>query len=342
MVEAIPPGQKKSLKRIAWVLDKLKAEHQCGTTIDISLWEFETIRHRDLIKNMIPGTSQADRDVLIVAVDAGGFEAGISKNGQTHEHALLAYTLGVKQLNVAVKWIPLSHTTARRDMSKLLRKSALTLRKLATTPTQEHWCQFLAGMVTTCWSQVLTCLGSRDGNSPKRWQCQWNHAALDCILPATHPRYLQNWWYWYCPCGLSGDCFKPIVVVTFAPVNVTTEVNFCEALSGDNVGFNVKNMSVKDVRCGHVAGDRKNDPPMEAAGFIPQVIILNHPGQISARYEPVLDCHTAHTACKFAELETDHYSGKKLEDGPKFFLYPPLGCFTVHDMRQTVAVSLKW
>ena len=57
---------------------------------------------------------------------------------------------------------------------------------------------------------------------------------------------------------------------------------------------------------------------MEAAGFIPQVIILNHPGQISARYEPMLDCHTAHTACKFAELETDHYSGKKLEDGPKF------------------------
>ena len=143
--------------------------------------------HRDFIKNMIPGTSQADRDVLIVAADAGGFEAGISKNGQTHEHALLAYTLGVKQLNVAVKWIPLSHPTARRDMSKLLRKSALTLRKLATTPTQEHWCQFLAGMVTTCWSQVLTCLGSRDGNSPKRWQCQWNHAALDCILPPTHP-----------------------------------------------------------------------------------------------------------------------------------------------------------
>eukprot|EP00069_Balaena_mysticetus_P009270 bmy_20202T0 len=71
---------------------------------------------------MIPGTSQADRDVLIVAADAGGFEAGISTNGQTHEHALLAYTLGVKQLNVAVKWIPLSHPTARRDNDTYIKK----------------------------------------------------------------------------------------------------------------------------------------------------------------------------------------------------------------------------
>ncbi|KAL0590794.1 Elongation factor 1-alpha 1 [Plecturocebus cupreus] len=92
-----------------------------------------------------------------------------------------------------------------------------------------------------------------------------------------------------------------------------------EALPGDNVGFNVKNVSVMDVRRGSVAGDSKNDPPMEAAGFTAQVIILNHPGQISAGYAPVLDCRTAHTACKFAELKKkiDRPSGKRLEDGPK-------------------------
>ncbi|XP_025250480.1 elongation factor 1-alpha 1-like isoform X12 [Theropithecus gelada] len=162
---------------------------------------------------------------------------------------------------------------------------------------------------------------------------------------------------------------KPGMVVTFAPVNVTTEVKsvemhheaLTEALPGDNVGFNVKNVSVKDVRRGNVAGDSKNDPPMEAAGFTAQVIILNHPGQISAGYAPVLDCHTAHIACKFAELKEkiDRRSGKKLEDGPKFLKsgdaaivdmvpgkpmcvesfsdYPPLGRFAVRDMRQTVA-----
>ncbi|CAK7308770.1 Putative elongation factor 1-alpha-like 3 [Vulpes lagopus] len=98
--------------KYAWVLDKLKAERERGITIDISLWKFETSKsyvtiidapeHRDFIKNMITGTSQADCAVLIVAGGVGEFEAGISKNGQTGEHALLAYTLGVKQLIVGV------------------------------------------------------------------------------------------------------------------------------------------------------------------------------------------------------------------------------------------------
>merc|ERR1712113_714193 len=98
--------------KYAWVLDKLKAERERGITIDIALWKFETNNyevtiidapgHRDFIKNMITGTSQADCAVLIVAAGVGEFEAGISKNGQTREHALLAFTLGVKQLIIAV------------------------------------------------------------------------------------------------------------------------------------------------------------------------------------------------------------------------------------------------
>uniref|UniRef100_H2YZS9 Tr-type G domain-containing protein n=1 Tax=Ciona savignyi TaxID=51511 RepID=H2YZS9_CIOSA len=94
--------------KYAWVLDKLKAERERGITIDIALWKFETNNyqitiidapgHRDFIKNMITGTSQADCAVLIVAAGVGEFEAGISKNGQTREHALLAFTLGVKQI----------------------------------------------------------------------------------------------------------------------------------------------------------------------------------------------------------------------------------------------------
>ncbi|KAK2096036.1 Elongation factor 1-alpha 1 [Saguinus oedipus] len=160
------------------------------------------------------------------------------------------------------------------------------------------------------------------------------------------------------------------MVVTFAPVNITTEVKsikmhheaLSEALPGDNVGFNVKNVSVKDVHCGNVAGDSKNDPPMEAAGFTAQVIILNHPGQISAGYALVLDCHTAHIACKFAELKERIDSSKKLKDGPKFLRSgdaaiidmvpgkpicvenfsesPPLSHFAVLDMRQTVVVGV--
>merc|ERR1712198_77411 len=113
---------------------------------------------------------------------------------------------------------------------------------------------------------------------------------------------------------------KPGTVVTFAPSNITTEVksvemhheSLAEALPGDNVGFNVKNVSVKEIRRGNVASDSKNDPAKECKNFNAQVIILNHPGEIRAGYAPVLDCHTAHIACKFAELKEkiDRRSGK--------------------------------
>ncbi|KAK8460983.1 hypothetical protein SEVIR_2G430100v4 [Setaria viridis] len=137
-----------------------------------------------------------------------------------------------------------------------------------------------------------------------------------------------------------------------------------EALPGDNVGFNVKNVAVKDLKRGYVASNSKDDPAREAAGFTAQVIIMNHPGQIAGGYAPVLDCHTSHVAVRFSELLTkiDRRSGKELESGPKFLKngdaglvkmvptkpmvvetfseYPPLGRFAVRDMRQTVAVGV--
>ncbi|KAJ2457982.1 translation elongation factor EF-1 alpha, partial [Coemansia sp. RSA 2337] len=150
---------------------------------------------------------------------------------------------------------------------------------------------------------------------------------------------------------------KAGMVVTFAPANVT------EGVPGDNVGFNVKNVSVKDIRRGNVCSDSKNNPAKAAASFNAQVIVLNHPGQISAGYAPVLDCHTAHIACKFSELleKIDRRTGKTTEENPKFVKsgdaivkmipskpmcvesfqeFPPLGRFAVRDMRQTVAVGV--
>merc|ERR1719323_458432 len=165
---------------------------------------------------------------------------------------------------------------------------------------------------------------------------------------------------------------KPGMTVTFAPPMISTEVKSVEmhhesvdqANPGDNVGFNIKNVSVKDIKRGNVAGDAKNDPPIAVENFEAQVIILNHPGQIRAGYTPVLDCHTAHIACKFKELTTklDKRSGQVLEESPKFVKsgeaciailapskpmvveayskYAPLGRFAVRDMRQTVAVGV--
>merc|ERR1712191_29319 len=165
---------------------------------------------------------------------------------------------------------------------------------------------------------------------------------------------------------------KAGMVVTFAPAMVTTEVKSVEmhhtqleaGQPGDNVGFNVKNVSVKDIRRGNVCSDSKNDPAFEAKSFNAQVIVLNHPGEIQKGYTPVLDCHTAHIACRFDEMieKIDRRSGKKIEDNPPkiksgdasivkmlptkpmcvepFSQYAPLGRFAVRDMRQTVAVGV--
>jgi len=162
------------------------------------------------------------------------------------------------------------------------------------------------------------------------------------------------------------------MVVQFAPSGHTTEVKsvemhheaLIEAIPGDNVGFNVKNLSIKDIKRGNVCGDSKSDPPKECASFYAQVIVLNHPGQIGNGYCPVLDCHTAHIACKFNEIHSkiDRRTGKVLEEEPKFVKsgdaamitlvptkalsvdvfqeYPPLGRFAVRDMKQTVAVGV--
>lgn len=383
--------------KYAWVLDKLKAERERGITIDIALWKFETTKyyvtvidapgHRDFIKNMITGTSQADCGVLIVASGTGEFEAGISANGQTREHALLAYTLGVKQLIVGVNKMdstepPYSearYEEIKKEVGSFLKKTGYQVKSVAFVPISGwHGDNMLEPSDKMSWFKGWS-IERKDGNASGKTLFE----ALDSILPPKRPTDkplrlpLQDVYkiggIGTVPVGrVETGILKPGTVVTFSPANLTTEVKsvemhheaLSEALPGDNVGFNVKNVSVKEIRRGMVAGDSKNDPPKEAADFKAQVIILNHPGQIHAGYAPVLDCHTAHIACKFSELleKIDRRSGKKLEDNPKhvksgdaaivmmkpskpmcvetFSEYPPLGRFAVRDMKQTVAVGV--
>ena len=383
--------------KYAWVLDKLKAERERGITIDIALWKFETTKyyvtvidapgHRDFIKNMITGTSQADCAVLIVAAGTGEFEAGISKNGQTREHALLAYTLGVKQLIVCVNKMDNTEPPYSEDRYKeIVKEVSAYIKKIGYNP------KAVAFVPISGWHGD----NMFDPSDKMPWFKSWNVErkegnadgktlmnALDAILPPKRPTEkplrlpLQDVYkiggIGTVPVGrVETGILKPGTVVTISPANISTEVKsvemhheaLTEALPGDNVGFNVKNVSVKEIRRGMVAGDSKNDPPKQAKNFTAQVIVLNHPGEIHAGYSPVLDCHTAHIACKFNELKEkcDRRSGKKLEDNPKsvksgdaaivemipsksmcvepFSDYPPLGRFAVRDMKQTVAVGV--
>ena len=158
---------------------------------------------------------------------------------------------------------------------------------------------------------------------------------------------------------------KAGMVVQFGPLGQVTEVKSVEmhhemvpeAIPGDNVGFNVKNLSVKDIKRGYVASDSKNDPAMDTEVFVAQVIVMNHPGEIRNGYSPVLDCHTSHIACKFSKIRSkiDKRTGKETEMDPpcvktgdaamielipqkpmvveEFSKYPPLGRFAVRDMK---------
>merc|ERR1712209_277089 len=395
-------GSGKGSFKYAWVLDKLKAERERGITIDIALWKFETPKyyvtiidapgHRDFIKNMITGTSQADCAVLIVAAGTGEFEAGISKNGQTREHALLAFTLGVKQLIVAVnkmdstepKYSEARFNEIKGEVEKYIKKVGYNPKAVAFVPISGwHGDNMLEQSTNMSWFKGWEIERRNNEKKDEKVNGFTLHAALDSILPPTRPTDkalrlpLQDVYkiggIGTVPVGrIETGILKPAMVVTFAPPMVTTEVksvemhheSLPEALPGDNVGFNVKNVSVKDVRRGNVCSDSKNDPAKGAESFKAQVIILNHPGEIRAGYTPVIDCHTAHIACKFEALEEkiDRRSGKKLEDNPaavksgdatiaklvpqkpmcveQFSDYQPLGRFAVRDMRQTVAVGV--
>merc|ERR1712098_819924 len=394
--------------KYAWVLDKLKAERERGITIDIALWKFNSEKyfvtiidapgHRDFIKNMITGTSQADCGVLIVAAGTGEFEAGISKEGQTREHALLAYTLGVKQLIVGVNKMDTTSPAPYSEQRFLeIRKEVQGyIKKIGYNPKEVIFCPISGwhgdNMLEKSEKMAWWTGGYGEGKKEKGWSKTIKDStttgltlidALDAIIPPQRPTDkplrlpLQDVYkiggIGTVPVGrVETGVIKPGMVVTFAPNQLTTEVksvemhheSLPEAVPGDNVGFNVKNVSVKDIKRGYVASDSKNKPASGVQDFTAQVIVLNHPGQVSNGYSPVLDCHTAHIACKFAEIKekVDRRTGKSTEDNPKFIKsgdaaivqlvpskpmcvepfseFAPLGRFAVRDMRQTVAVGV--
>merc|ERR1712188_310206 len=280
--------------KYAWVLDKLKAERERGITIDIALWKFESTKyditiidapgHRDFIKNMITGTSQADCAVLIVASSTGEFVAGISKNGQTREHALLAYTLGVKQMIVGINKIdntepPYSEKRfgeIQKEVQSYVKKVGYNPKAVAYVPISGwHGDNMIEASTNMPWYKGWNIERKTPEGKEEKLSGKTLLEAIDGIATVPVGR-------------VETGTIAANMVVTFSPANVTTEVKSVEmhhttlekGVPGDNVGFNVKNVSIKDVKRGMVTSDSKNDPAKESKAFLAQVIVLNHPGEI--------------------------------------------------------------
>ncbi len=370
--------------KFAWVLDNLKEERERGVTIDLRFLKFETPKyfftvidapgHRDFVKNMVTGASQADAAVLFVSSRRGEFEAGIGPGGQTREHAFLAFTLGVHQLIVAVNkmddisvnWSEERYNEIKNEISRMLKMVGFKVEKIPFVPVS-GW--------------------TGDNLMKKSDKMPWYkgpplYEALDVFeVPAKTLNKplrvpLQDVYtitgIGTVPVGrVETGVLKEGQQVIFMPSNVKGEVKTIEthhvrvpkAEPGDNIGFNVRGVSKNDIKRGDVMGSVEN-PPTIAKEFIGQIIIIYHPTAVAAGYTPVLHYHTGQVACKFIELirKLDPRTGQVVEEKPAFLKtgdgavvrmeplhpiaveaytdFPELGRFAVRDMGTTVAAGV--
>jgi elongation factor 1-alpha len=370
--------------KFAWVLDNLKEERERGVTIDLRFLRFETPKyfftvidapgHRDFVKNMVTGASQADAAVLFVSARRGEFEAGIGPGGQTKEHAFLAFTLGVKQLvvainkmdDVSVNWSEERYNEIKKEVSQMLKVVGFKVEKFPFVPTS-GWTgdNLVKPSEKMPWYKGPTLYQALDTfEVPSKTLNKPLRVPIQDVYTITGIGTV--------PVGrVETGVLKEGQQVIFMPSNVKGEVKSIEthhvrvpkAEPGDNIGFNVRGVSKQDIKRGDVMGSVDN-PPTIAKEFIGQIIIIYHPTAVAAGYTPVLHYHTGQIACKFTELirKLDPRTGQVVEEKPAFLKtgdgavvrmeplhpiaveaytdYPELGRFAVRDMGTTVAAGV--
>jgi elongation factor 1-alpha len=370
--------------KYAWVLDRLKDERERGVTIDLAFQKFETKKyyytlidapgHRDFVKNMITGASQADVAIIVLSAKPGETEVGLGFGGQTREHAFLLRTLGVTQVipvinkmdDPTVKYSEERYKAVRAEFEKLLKMVGYDVTKLPFIPVS-GW---VGDNLTTRspnmpWYKGPTLLEALDmvTEPPKPIDKPFRLPVQD-VYSITGVGTV--------PVGrVETGVVKVGDKVIIAPVNLTAEVKSIEmhhtpiekAIPGDNIGMNLRGVSKQDIKRGYVIGHVDN-PPTVAKEFIAQVIIIYHPSAISAGYTPVLHAHTAQVATTFKELiaKIDPRSGQIVEEKPKslktgdsalvrlaplrplciepYSVIPQLGRFAIRDMGTTIGAGI--
>jgi elongation factor 1-alpha len=367
----------KATFEFAWVMDSLKEERERGVTIDVSHKKFNSDKyyftiidapgHRDFVKNMITGTSQADAAVLVVSAVEG-------PQAQTKEHIFLARTLGVTQVIVAINKIDATkpaydqkrYDEVKEEVSKLLKGVGYKMEKVQIIPLSAYkGDNTVKPSENLPWYKGPTLLQSLD-----MLEIPPQATNLALRLPIQDVYTITG--IGTVPVGrVECGILKPDMKVIFMPSNKVGEVKSIEmhheqlpqAKPGDNVGFNVRGIAKNDIKRGDVAGPVDN-PPMVAKTFTAQIMVLNHPSVITVGYTPVFHCHTAQVACTFIELQKklDPKTGQVKEENPQFLKagdaaivkiqptkpmviekakdFPQLGRFAIRDMGATVAAGM--
>ncbi|MEM2192455.1 MAG: translation elongation factor EF-1 subunit alpha [Candidatus Hadarchaeales archaeon] len=369
-------GDKGKSFKFAWVMDALKEERERGLTIDLAHKKFETDKyyfpiidapgHRDFVKNMITGASQADAAILVVAADDGIMP-------QTREHAALAFTLGVNQVIVAINKMDL--VDYKQEVFEKLKKEILELLKAVGYKNAD---KFVFVPIAAFHGENVT----KRSDKMKWYTGPVLYEALDTLhvpeKPIDKPLRLPVQDVYSItgvgtvPVGrVETGVLKEGDTIVFEPAGVKGEVKSIEmhhekipkAEPGDNIGFNVRGVEKTAIKRGDVVG-HPDKPPTVASEFKARIAVLQHPTAIAAGYSPVFHVHTAQVACRITQIlnKLDPKTGEPVEQNPQFIKkgdmativvtptkplviekasdFPQLSRFAIRDMGMTIAAGV--
>ncbi len=359
----------------AWVMDSLKEERDRGITIDVAHQRFDTAKyyftivdcpgHRDFVKNMITGASQADAAILVCAAKEG-------VQAQTKEHVFLARTLGINQLIISlnkmdeVNYDKARYEAVKGEVSTLLKMVGYKPDEMHFIPTSAFKGDNLAKpSENTKWYTGPTLLAALDMlKEPEK------PVTLPLRIPVQDAYTISG--IGTVPVGrVETGKMKPGDKVIFMPAKAVGEVKSIEmhhqeikeAVPGDNIGWNVRGVEKKDIRRGDVCG-HTDKPPAVADEFTAQIVVLQHPSAITIGYTPVLHCHTAQVAGTITAIlkKLDPKTGQVAAENPDFIKagdaaivtikpakplciekvkeIPQLGRFAIRDMGMTIAAGM--
>jgi len=368
--------------KYAWVMDNIKDERERGITIDLAFQKFETPKyfftlidapgHRDFIKNMITGASEADCAILVLSAKEGETDTAIAPGGQAREHAFLLRTLGVGQLIVAINKMDDSNYSeqafkvAKEKAEKLVKSVGYKLENVPIVPVSGWKGDNLVKRSENMkWWTGKTLLETFDDfKLPEKPVGKPLRIPIQDVYTITGVGTVP---VGRVETGVAKAGMKIIVMPSGALGEIKTiethHTQMESAEAGDNIGFNLRGIEKKDIKRGDVIGT-PDSPPNVAKEFRAQIIVIHHPTALAPGYTPVMHAHTAQVAATIVAFESkiNPQTGAEEEKDPKFLKagdsaivrirpvrpipietfqdFPELGRFALRDMGATIAAGV--